>query len=131
MSTELDDDLIPEALALVAEFGADAEIATATRTYDRTTGNTTDSAAQTYPVKVTPPWPRSKGFAPQTTVVDDSMTVFMAASGLPFVPEEGQTLTLFVELAGTSMAAGSYQIVGATPIMSGQGNALWELKLES
>lgn len=121
MATELDADLVPEALALIEELGIIA-------TFHVDAGSFNDASSVWTPAltdvlrKVSPPQAKeSYGVAGDTTTTRTVPVIYVAASGLTFTPK----LAMRVTIDGRD-----YTITDATATYSGELRCVWELRLE-
>lgn len=122
MSTALDNTLTAAALRLIALYGQDAVFADpATKTYDPTTGLTSEGSVTSHTEKVTPPEPYDKRWTDSDLIQQDDVRVFLAASGLDFTPFKGQLVTL--------LTTEKFRIENVKPIYSGEDVAVYELQL--
>lgn len=93
--TDLDDELIPEVFAIVAELGKNMSFAVAVQTYSATTGKTTD-VVTTHVWKCSPPFPVTDTYRMGMSAATDRMAenvIYAPAQGIPFVPALGQKVT--------------------------------------
>ncbi len=119
--TSLDDKLVPKALSLIDDFGQNATFQTVTRTYDPTTGTTTESSSVDVVRKISPPSPYVKEFDSASLTERAEMQCLVAASGLTFTPALGMDMVL--------TDSTRWQIVGVYPIYSGASLAAYTLLL--
>jgi hypothetical protein len=116
--TELDDDLVPETLALIDEFGLDAIFTIDAGTFDDTTSTWTP--APTISIrKVTPPTLERRqsggGVLVETTIS------YVAAKDLPFTP----AVSMLVSIDGRE-----FRLTNVQAIYSGSLVAIWKLGLD-
>lgn len=119
MPTQFDQIFVPLAEKLIdGTFGFDATHRRVTRTYDPTTGKNTESNADTT-IKITPPSPYEQRRIDGTVIqIGDQRVMISSASGI--VPVTGDKMII---------AGSTWQIVGISPIVSGEQTAAYELQL--
>ena len=91
--TELDDELVPEVLSIIDEFGKLVSFITVVQVYDSTVGHTIETPT---PVsrKITPPAQMSLRFVDGDLIQIGDMTALVAASGLTFEIKRGMNLEI-------------------------------------
>lgn len=115
--TELDDDLVPETLALIDEFGITATFAVDSGSFDPATSAWTPGVANVNR-KVSPPGP--KQVLVEGTRVEKTIT-YVAASGLSFTPTIGMQVTI---------DGRAFKLTEVTAIYSGALVCAYELRLD-
>ena len=123
MATPLDARIPATVLRLLKKYGQDATfVVPSVKTYNPTTGATTESGDVEHSEKITPP----EGYAAHMTDGDvirrGDRRTFIAASGLAFTPE---TDTRVLMVSGTE----AWEIVAVDEIFSGESVAAYELQL--
>jgi len=119
--TALDDRLLPKVLAIVEKFGIDAVFdEPGTKTYDPTTGETTESGNTNHTEKVTPPEGYPDNYMGGDVVKQGDVQIYLPAFGLGFTP----VVSLDVAVGGKD-----YHLVGVDPVYSGEEIALYRLQL--
>ncbi len=122
MSTALDDRMVPKALELINLYGQSAVFADpATKTYDPTTGLTSEGSVTNRTHKVTPPEPYDKRWIDGDLIQQNDIRIYLPASGLAFTPFKGQKVTLLTTKV--------FRIVSVKPIYSGEDIAVFDLQL--
>lgn len=119
--TELDDELLPEVLALIEELGKAVSVTVTSGGTPNVTAGTIDGATSTdYTVKATPPYPVKQAWSMRDVTTEAESACLLAGSGLPFTPAPGQTVTI---------DSVKWSVVSASPIYSGELVCAWELGL--
>lgn len=120
--TELDDELIPEVLSIIDEFGKLVTFEElTTNTHDPTTGRVTEVAVP-HNRKITPPEQVKLELVDNDLIRVGDLTFLVAASGLPF------TLKREMEVTIDSVA---WVITRITPIYTGELIAAYECQVRN
>jgi len=119
--TELDEELIPEVLSMINEFGYTAIFTTySSETHDPTTSDVTKSGGDSTTRKISPP----RGFNPRLidgeNIRSGDQLFLVAASGLPFTPYTGMLVTF-----GTQ----KWRMITIWPILSGEFVAAYKVQI--
>lgn len=123
MVTPLDEKLVPKALALIEKFGTNATFhipANDPPTFDADTNTTAEGAITDHVRKISPPDPYTKEWIDGKLIVLGDARCYVAASGIPFTPNEGQKLTY---------GGDKWQIIKSDPLVSGDLTAAYELRI--
>lgn len=120
--TEIDDELVPETLAVVDEFGklvAFEELTT--NTHDPTTGRVT-TVEISHNRKITPPQEVKLELVDNDLIQVGDMTFFVAASGLPFALRREMEVTIDSTV---------WIITRISPIRTGEQIAMYEVQVRN
>jgi len=121
MATALDAELVPLALALVTEFGLNAEFEVMlVSQYDAESGGTIETGPVTRTKKVSPPSPFEQRFIDGVAIRQDDLEVYLPGSGLEFTPAVDMTVRI---------GRVAYRVVTVGPIHSGELVAVYRLQL--
>jgi len=121
MATPLDTKLIPKVLAVVNKYGKLVDFKVpASKTYDPTTGATTEGEEATHQHKVTPPGWYKETLIPKDLIQQGDLMAILPASGLGFTPTRGYRVEF------DSM---KFRIEHVAPLYSGDSVAAYELLL--
>jgi hypothetical protein len=126
MATELDGVFVPLALDLINTYGKSVHAAISNDgVYDPTAGNMQSPTTQYYPIKISPPSPKTASFSPSDVDISGMMTAYVAASGLAFTPVPGMKI-IFDKGLSSEDSWGAHSVL---PIYSGELIAVWKLDL--
>ena len=121
MTTAFDNKMIPEILALVAQYGKTVTITLdGTSLYDPETGYGTQGYPTEYDVKVTPPEQYERQFFEGETVKIGDARVWLPASGLEFTP----VISMKVDFDNQT-----WTVQSVLPIYTGEQIALYGLQI--
>jgi len=120
VSTLLDNKILPKVLAAINKVGTNATFKETTKTYDPTTGATSESVTTNHTIKIVPPAPLNIQLVNGEVYKEGDMVTYIAGSGAVVIPINGMEVTF------DSM---KFQIVTANPLYSGDDIAAWELVL--
>lgn len=121
VNTELDDDLVPEVLALIEELGKEVQIRTSTLTPNPATRAVVESNVQVVTRKVSPPSECKFTWRDGKLVKLGDCYVYVAASGLTIDPVQGSKV-IFSDQTWT--------VVEQKPIRTGKLIAAYKLTLK-
>jgi len=126
MVTQTDNEVGPEVVAVLEEFGADAvftvETTAAEEGYDPSSGNVTAPATTLVTVKISPPFPFAKDLIDGDLILATDLKTLIAGKDAPFIPKEAQLMTFKDQ---------QYTIISVDPIHSGELVAAFELQLRA
>lgn len=121
MTTELDDILVPEVLAIVEQFGKLVRFAVpGSQVYDPTTGLSTERPALSITKKVSPPQPYTIKLIDGENIKAGDACIWLPASGLTFTPVAGMKVTI---------DSAVWAIVAVDSVYTGELIALYGLQL--
>jgi len=120
MVTEFDNEMVPEAQAILDEFGMDVILTYETGTYDAATGSVSTPAPTTETVKMSPPVPIEMKYVDGDVIKHGDVEAYLAAQDLVNTPRNGMKVTIKGEV---------FQAVEASPLYSGELIAAWKLRL--
>ena len=121
VDTDLDDKLVPKALALLNKFGRCGVFhAPTSYNYDPDTGRNQKVSVIQYERKVAPIMGFDQKYIDGDVILASDGRTFVADSGLGFTPEPGHRLSVDSE---------TWRIIAVKPLRSGVQVAAWELHL--
>jgi len=117
--TDLDDKMLPKALALIAKFGKSVTWTAYAESFNPATSvNTRTPTARTATIK--PPQAFRQGYVDGDLVRVGDLKTGIAASGLSFTPKTGDTVLLDTV---------TYEVMAVWPIYSGTSVAVYDAQL--
>ncbi len=119
--TRIDDLVLPKVVSVLATYGKTLTVEIPLDAdYVPATGEVIRQAPTTHTVKATPPDPYSSRLADGSAIKIGDSRIYVAGSGLAFVPAEGQRWTI---------DGATWVTVRTNAIYSGESIALWEIQL--
>ena len=123
MTTELDDDLVPEIATLIQdELGtlATFKVVTSGGVYSTSTSGASTEVTTDVPWKITPPQPYSLAMVDGDLIQMNDLTTITSAQDIPFTPQRLQRVVF---------GGASWHTVSVNPIRSGDLVCAYELQL--
>ncbi len=128
--TELDDELVPEVLALIDEFGMSVQFEVLTsQDYDSTTSHTVEVPTWVTR-KIIPPDDVEIGQIDGDIIKEGDQVSYVAASGLTFTPLVNQLLDLNSQ-SGDDDLGDVWTVVKVGPVRTGQSVAMYKLVMRN
>ena len=121
MTTALDDELLPEVLAIIDELGKSVSVAVTTGAASvPSTGAVSEGTTTSYTVKATPPSPYESKFVDGDLIRAGDSRIFLAGQDLAFTPNAGQRITIDSD---------QWLAVSVNAIYSGELVCVWEVQV--